>query len=63
MPPSKLPMQTLMKQARAFGLGVVFATQKIHVDLDYKGLSERRHLVHRPPCRRNATGTASSTDS
>jgi len=38
MPPSKLPMLTLMKQARAFGLGVVFATQN-PVDLDYKGLS------------------------
>ena len=37
-PPSKLPMLTLMKQARAFGLGVVFATQN-PVDLDYKGLS------------------------
>ena len=38
MPPSKLPMLTLMKQARAFGLGVLFATQN-PVDLDYKGLS------------------------
>jgi Helicase HerA, central domain len=38
MPPSKLPMLTLMKQARAFGLGVVLATQN-PVDLDYKGLA------------------------
>ncbi len=38
MPPSKLPMLTLMKQARAFGLGTVLATQN-PVDLDYKGLS------------------------
>ena len=38
MPPSKLPMLTLMKQARAFGLGVVLSTQN-PVDLDYKGLS------------------------
>jgi hypothetical protein len=38
MPPSKLPMLTLLKQARAFGLGVVLATQN-PVDLDYKGLS------------------------
>jgi hypothetical protein len=38
MPPSKLPLLTLMKQARAFGLGVVLATQN-PVDLDYKGLS------------------------
>ncbi len=37
-PPSKQPMLTLMKQARAFGLGVVLATQN-PVDLDYKGLS------------------------
>ncbi len=37
-PPSKLPMLTLMKQARAFGVGVVLATQN-PVDLDYKGLS------------------------
>lgn len=36
-PPSKLPMLTLLKQARAFGLGVVLATQN-PVDLDYKGL-------------------------
>lgn len=37
-PPTKTPMLTLMKQARAFGLGVVLATQN-PVDLDYKGLS------------------------
>lgn len=37
-PPSKLPMLTLLKQARAHGLGVVLATQN-PVDLDYKGLS------------------------
>ena len=37
-PPSKLPMLTLLKQARAFGLGVMLATQN-PVDLDYKGLS------------------------
>ena len=37
MPPSKPPLLTLMKQARAFGLGVVLATQN-PVDLDYKGL-------------------------
>jgi hypothetical protein len=38
MPPSKLPMLTIMKQGRAFGLGAVLATQN-PVDLDYKGLS------------------------
>jgi len=37
-PPSKLPLLTLLKQARAFGLGVVLATQN-PVDLDYKALS------------------------
>lgn len=37
-PPSKPPMLTLLKQARAFGLGIVLATQN-PVDLDYKGLS------------------------
>ena len=37
-PPSKEPMITLLKQARAFGLGVVLSTQN-PVDLDYKGLS------------------------
>ncbi|MBL8890994.1 MAG: ATP-binding protein [Planctomycetaceae bacterium] len=37
-PPSKGPMLTLLKQARAYGLGVLLATQN-PVDLDYKGLS------------------------
>ncbi|MFL6233584.1 MAG: ATP-binding protein [Thermoanaerobaculia bacterium] len=37
-PPSKRPLLTLLKQARAFGLGVVLASQN-PVDLDYKGLS------------------------
>jgi hypothetical protein len=37
-PPSKEPLLLLLKQARAFGLGVVLATQN-PVDLDYKGLS------------------------
>ncbi len=37
-PPSKLPLLTLLKQARAFGLGIVLATQN-PVDLDYKALS------------------------
>lgn len=37
-PPSKRPLLTLLKQARAFGLGIVLATQN-PVDLDYKGLS------------------------
>ncbi|HEY6045696.1 MAG TPA: hypothetical protein VIU65_03780, partial [Pyrinomonadaceae bacterium] len=37
-PPSKLPLLTLLKQGRAFGLGVMLVTQN-PVDLDYKGLS------------------------
>ncbi|MFT5586450.1 MAG: hypothetical protein ACI9VR_004049 [Cognaticolwellia sp.] len=37
-PPTKGPILTMMKQARAMGLGVVLATQN-PVDLDYKALS------------------------
>ena len=37
-PPSKLPLLTLLKQARASGVGVMLATQN-PVDLDYKALS------------------------
>lgn len=37
-PPAKEPMLLLLKQARAFGLGVVLSTQN-PVDLDYKGLA------------------------
>ena len=37
-PPSKAPLLTLLKQARAFGVGIVLATQN-PVDLDYKALS------------------------
>ncbi|QYG93052.1 ATP-binding protein [Iamia sp. SCSIO 61187] len=37
-PPAKAPILTLFKQARAFGVGVVLATQN-PVDMDYKALS------------------------
>lgn len=37
-PPSKEPMMLLLKQARAYGVGIVLSTQN-PVDLDYKGLS------------------------
>jgi hypothetical protein len=37
-PPTKKPIMTLMKQARAFGVGVVLSTQN-PVDLDYKAMS------------------------
>ncbi len=38
MPPSKPPLLRLLKQARAFGLGLLLTTQN-PVDLDYKALS------------------------
>lgn len=38
MPPSKQPLLRMLKQARAFGLGLLLATQN-PVDVDYKGLS------------------------
>jgi hypothetical protein len=38
MPPSKAPLLRLLKQARAFGVGMVLATQN-PVDVDYKALS------------------------
>jgi Bacterial protein of unknown function (DUF853) len=37
-PPTKKPIMLLMKQARAFGLGVILSTQN-PVDVDYKALS------------------------
>ncbi|QQL44965.1 ATP-binding protein [Sulfuriroseicoccus oceanibius] len=37
-PPSKKPLMTLLKQARAYGVGTLLATQN-PVDLDYKALS------------------------
>jgi hypothetical protein len=37
-PPSKAPLLTLLKQARAFGLGIMLTTQN-PMDLDYKGLA------------------------
>ena len=37
-PPSKRPLMTLLKQARAFGVGIMVATQN-PVDIDYKALS------------------------
>ena len=37
-PPSKLPMLTLLKQARSFGIGIILSTQN-PVDIDYKGLA------------------------
>ena len=36
--PTKRPLVALMKQARAFGVGIVVATQN-PMDLDYRALS------------------------
>ncbi len=38
VPPAKKPILTILKQARAFGVGMVLATQN-PVDLDYKAVS------------------------
>ncbi|MDX1690084.1 MAG: DUF87 domain-containing protein [Acidimicrobiia bacterium] len=38
MPPAKKPILTILKQARAFGVGMVLSTQN-PVDLDYKAMS------------------------
>ena len=38
VPPTKAPILTILKQARAFGVGMVLATQN-PVDLDYKAMS------------------------
>lgn len=37
-PPSKRPLLTLLKQARAYGVGILLVTQN-PMDLDYKGLT------------------------
>ncbi len=54
-PPSKAPLLTILKQARAFGLGLVVATQN-PVDLDYKALVERRHVDAGPAANRSRQG-------
>ncbi|MDH4036629.1 MAG: DUF87 domain-containing protein [Candidatus Krumholzibacteria bacterium] len=66
-PPSKRPLLTLMKQARAFGVGVVLATQN-PVDLDYKALSNAGtwfigRLQTERDKKRLADGLASATGS
>ncbi len=37
-PPAKKPILTILKQARAFGIGMILSTQN-PVDLDYKAMS------------------------
>ncbi len=66
-PPSKKPMMLLLKQARAFGLGVVLSTQN-PVDLDYKGLSNIGtwfigRLQTKQDINRVASGLSSTGDS
>ena len=56
-PPSKPPMLTLLKQARAFGVGCVLATQN-PVDLDYKGLSPTPARGSSAGCKPSATSCA-----
>ena len=58
----KTPMLTLLKQARAFGLGVVLATQN-PVDLDYKGARPTAARGSSAACRPSATRRACSTAS
>src|SRR5690606_36851532 len=41
-PPTKEPILRLLKQARAFGIGMILATQNPG-DLDYKGLRSEEH--------------------
>jgi hypothetical protein len=45
-PPAKKPILTILKQARAFGVGMLLATQN-PVDLDYKAMSNAGTLVRR----------------
>ena len=60
-PPAKPPMLRIFKQARAFGLGAVLATQN-PVDLDYKAHRQRRHLGDRPAPDRAGQGPAARRD-
>ena len=57
-PPSKAPLLSLLKQARAFGLGVMLATQN-PVDLRLQGVVEYRYLVCRTVTDRKRQGESS----
>jgi hypothetical protein len=67
-PPTKRPLLTLLKQARAQGVGVMLATQN-PVDLDYKGLANMGTWMvgtlqteqDRARLRDGLTGTAAKT--
>ena len=54
-PPSKAPLLKLLKQARAFGLGLVVATQNPGGS-GLQGAGQRRHLDARPPADRSRQG-------
>jgi hypothetical protein len=60
-PPSKTPMLTLLKQARAFGLGVVLATQNPSISIT-RACPTAAHGSW-AACRPNATSCACSTAS
>ena len=51
-PPSKKPLLTLLKQARAFGVGIVLATQNPVGRSRLQRVSQLRHLVHRKAANR-----------
>ena len=64
-PPTKRPLVALMKQARAFGVGIVVATQN-PMDLDYRALGNAGlwcigRLQTDADCKRVLDGLASST--
>ena len=54
-PPSKAPLLTILKQARAFGLGLVVATQNPGRSR-LQGAGQRRHLDARPAADRARQG-------
>ena len=60
-PPSKAPLLTLLKQGRAFGLGVVLATQNPY--LDYYKARHRQAPGFSDACRPSATRRACSMGS
>ncbi len=49
-PPSKKPLLTLLKQARAYGLGILLTTKSSRSGL--QGFGQHRHLVYRTPADR-----------
>ena len=60
-PPTKKPIMLLMKQARAFGVGVVLSTQN-PVDIDYKAISNAGTWMVGPAPDRAGQGPAPGRD-